>query len=87
MFKWLFSRRFIFRNYFLEENINSLNFLINNNSFKGVYLIGMPFLFQEVIFNVAVVIQNKKILGIVPKQMIPNYKEFSEKDGSNQGNI
>ncbi len=68
-----------FETTFLEENINSLNFLINNNSFKGVYLIGMPFLFQEVIFNVAVVIQNKKILGIVPKQMIPNYKEFSEK--------
>ncbi|WCA22241.1 nitrilase-related carbon-nitrogen hydrolase [Candidatus Phytoplasma oryzae] len=68
-----------FDNFFLKENLKALNFIINNNHFQGVYFIGMPFCFQELIYNVAIVIQKKKILGIVPKHTIPNYKEFSEK--------
>ncbi|MBP3059523.1 NAD+ synthetase [Texas Phoenix palm phytoplasma] len=72
---------------FLEENLKSLNYIINNNNFKGVYLIGMPFFLEGLILNVAVVIQDKKILGIVPKQTIPNYKEFNEKRWFSSGKI
>ncbi|MFR0367721.1 nitrilase-related carbon-nitrogen hydrolase [Candidatus Phytoplasma palmae] len=73
---------------FLEENLKALNFIINNNNFKGVYFIGMPFFFSEgLILNIAVVVQNKKILGIVPKQTIPNYKEFNEKRWFSSGKI
>ncbi|WP_341266400.1 nitrilase-related carbon-nitrogen hydrolase [Candidatus Phytoplasma fraxini] len=68
-----------FETTFLKENLNSLEFIINNTSFQGVYFIGMPFLLKEVLFNAAVVIQNKKILGIILKKTIPNYKEFKEK--------
>nr|WP_153368880.1 nitrilase-related carbon-nitrogen hydrolase [Candidatus Phytoplasma sacchari]KAB8122737.1 NAD+ synthetase [Candidatus Phytoplasma sacchari] len=68
-----------FENTFLEENLKALDFIINNNSFEGVYIIGMPFCFESLIYNVAVILQKNKILGIVPKQTIPNYKEFSEK--------
>ncbi|MDC9031815.1 nitrilase-related carbon-nitrogen hydrolase [Columbia Basin potato purple top phytoplasma] len=68
-----------FETNFLEENLSSLDFIINNNNFPGVFIIGMPFLFKEILFNVAIVIQGKKILGIVPKKTIPNYKEFNEK--------
>ncbi|MEZ0180242.1 nitrilase-related carbon-nitrogen hydrolase ['Camptotheca acuminata' phytoplasma] len=64
---------------FLDDNLTALEYVINNTHFEGVYFIGMPFLFREVIFNVAVVVQKGKILGIVPKHKIPNYKEFFEK--------
>ncbi|MDV3205210.1 MAG: nitrilase-related carbon-nitrogen hydrolase [Weeping tea tree witches'-broom phytoplasma] len=78
---------FFFENAFYQENLISLVYILDNVSFEGVYLIGMPFILGEVIFNVAVVIQKKKILGIVPKQVIPNYKEFSEKRWFQSGKI
>ncbi|KAB8121943.1 nitrilase-related carbon-nitrogen hydrolase ['Cynodon dactylon' phytoplasma] len=68
-----------FENNFLQENLKALKFIINNNNFEGVYFIGMPFCLEGLIYNVAVVVQGPKILGIVPKHTIPNYKEFSEK--------
>ncbi|KXT29186.1 putative glutamine-dependent NAD(+) synthetase [Candidatus Phytoplasma oryzae] len=68
-----------FDNNFLQKNLKALSFILENTSFGGVYFIGMPFCFEELVYNVAVVVQNKKILGIVPKHTIPNYKEFNEK--------
>jgi NAD+ synthase (glutamine-hydrolysing) len=68
-----------FENTFYNEVLESLKFILEKTTFEGVYLVGMPFFLEEVLFNVAVVIQKDKILGIVPKYTIPNYKEFSEK--------
>jgi NAD+ synthase (glutamine-hydrolysing) len=68
-----------FETTFLEQNFQALDWLLKNNSFEGVYIIGMPFVLHEVLFNVAVIIQKDKILGITPKKTIPNYKEFGEK--------
>lgn len=45
----------------------------------GILVFGMPLLFNDALYNCAVVLQNGKILGIVPKQNFPNYKEFNEK--------
>ncbi|MDV3195915.1 MAG: nitrilase-related carbon-nitrogen hydrolase [Candidatus Phytoplasma stylosanthis] len=72
---------------FLDENLSALRFIMDNTSFQGVYFVGMPFLFQEVLFNVAVVVQKQKILGIVPKKTIPNYKEFNEKRWFQSGKL
>lgn len=41
--------------------------------------IGMPFKVNGLIYNVAVGINNGKVLGIVPKTYLPNYNEFYEK--------
>ncbi|MGE9276794.1 MAG: nitrilase-related carbon-nitrogen hydrolase [Candidatus Phytoplasma pruni] len=68
-----------FETTFYQEVLESLKFIMEKTTFEGVYLAGMPFFLEEVLFNVAVVIQKDKILGIVPKHTIPNYKEFSEK--------
>ncbi|MFP7699535.1 nitrilase-related carbon-nitrogen hydrolase [Candidatus Phytoplasma pyri] len=68
-----------FKTAFLEENIKALEWLINTTSFEGVYILGIPLVIGTLIFNVAIVIQNKRILGIIPKKTIPNYKEFNEK--------
>ncbi|MDV3198372.1 MAG: nitrilase-related carbon-nitrogen hydrolase [Vigna little leaf phytoplasma] len=68
-----------FETSFYQENVKALYFILTKNKFNGVFIIGMPFILEELIFNVAIIIQKKKILGIVPKKTIPNYKEFSEK--------
>jgi len=43
-----------------------------------VTLVGFPFFKQNSLYNTAAVIYGGKILGIVPKQNIPNYSEFYE---------
>lgn len=45
---------------------------------KSVILVGLPLSFGGKLFNCAAVISNGKILGIIPKTYIPNYKEFYE---------
>ncbi len=42
-------------------------------------LIGAPLRFEAKLFNCAVVIYRGRILGIVPKSYLPNYREFYEK--------
>jgi len=48
-------------------------------SFEGVVFVGMPLLVDNKLFNVAVALSHGRILGIVPKTFLPNYKEFYEK--------
>jgi NAD+ synthase (glutamine-hydrolysing) len=53
-----------------------------------VIIIGAPVSYYSKLFNVAIVMYNGRILGVVPKTHIPNYSEFYEKryfsDGSNE---
>lgn len=44
-----------------------------------VLLVGAPLRFEGKLFNCAVVIHRGRILGIVPKTYIPNYREYYEK--------
>src|SRR3989344_8177464 len=44
----------------------------------GLLLVGVPLSFEGKLFNCAAVIYKGKILGLVPKTHIPNYKEFYE---------
>ena len=48
-------------------------------SISAVIIVGMPLRIQHQLFNVAVVVQNGCILGIVPKVNLPNNNEFYEK--------
>jgi NAD+ synthase (glutamine-hydrolysing) len=50
-----------------------------------VLLVGAPLRFESKLFNCAVVIYQGKILGIVPKTYLPNYREFYEKRQFNSG--
>src|SRR3981081_3334240 len=50
-----------------------------------VLLVGAPLRFEGKLFNCAVVIYRGKILGIVPKTHLPNYREFYEKRQFNSG--
>jgi NAD+ synthase (glutamine-hydrolysing) len=44
-----------------------------------VLLVGAPLRFEDKLFNCAVVLYRGRVLGIVPKTYLPNYREFYEK--------
>jgi len=43
-----------------------------------IAVVGMPLQVDQLLFNCAVVLQGGKILGVVPKTYLPNYREFYE---------
>jgi NAD+ synthase (glutamine-hydrolysing) len=43
-----------------------------------VSVVGMPLVIDNLLFNCAVVIQRGRVLGVVPKTYLPNYREFYE---------
>ncbi len=46
--------------------------------FSGVFVVGLPWLVGDQLYNVAAVCQKGQLLGVVPKSYLPNYKEFYE---------
>ena len=50
-----------------------------SRSLSPVLIVGAPLVFESKLFNCAVVIYRGRVLGIVPKTYIPNYREFYEK--------
>lgn len=64
----------------LEESLKSLKqIVIKTKDINIVSIIGMPLEVDNQLFNVAVVINKGKILGVIPKTYIPNYDEFYER--------
>lgn len=64
---------------FLKEALNVLQQIIDKTTYKGIYILGMPLDIYGALYNTAVVIHGKRILGVVPKYYIPNHHEFYEK--------
>lgn len=49
-----------------------------SRSFVPVLLLGAPLRLDGLLFNCAVVVHRGRVLGIVPKSFLPNYREFYE---------
>lgn len=47
-------------------------------SLEGLFFVGLPLEIQGKLYNVAAAVSGGSILGIVPKQFLPNYNEFYE---------
>lgn len=63
----------------LEESEMGLMQILNNTrQLDIISILGMPIAVNSTVINAAVVIQKGKILGVVPKTYLPNYKEFYE---------
>lgn len=63
----------------LEDAEMSLMQLINDTrQLDIISILGMPITLNGTLINAAVVIQQGKILGVIPKTYLPNYKEFYE---------
>lgn len=64
----------------LEQAEFALMQVMNNTrQLDIISIVGMPVSVNATLLNCAVVFQKGKILGIVPKTYLPNYKEFYEK--------
>ena len=64
----------------LEEAEMGLIQIVNNTrQLDIISILGMPVAMNGVLLNAAVVVQKGKVLGVVPKTYLPNYKEFYEK--------
>lgn len=50
-----------------------------SRSLSPLLIVGAPLRFEGKLFNCAVVIYRGRILGVVPKTYLPNYREFYEK--------
>lgn len=46
--------------------------------FSGLFIVGLPWLVGDQLYNVAAVGQQGQLLGVVPKSYLPNYREFYE---------
>jgi NAD+ synthase (glutamine-hydrolysing) len=46
--------------------------------FRGLAIVGVPVALDDQLFNCAALILRGRVLGLVPKSFIPNYKEFYE---------
>jgi NAD+ synthase (glutamine-hydrolysing) len=49
-----------------------------SRAFSSVGIVGLPLVMDDQLFNCAAVFKGGRVLGIVPKSFIPNYKEFYE---------
>ena len=64
----------------LDEAEMALIHLMNTTrSLNIISILGLPVPYRGCLLNCAAVIQRGKILGLVPKTFLPNYKEFYEK--------
>lgn len=43
-----------------------------------VAIVGLPFIVDDMLFNCAAVVHDGRLLGVVPKSYLPNYREFYE---------
>src|SRR5580765_3515844 len=46
--------------------------------FSGMFIVGLPWLVGDQLYNVAAICQKGQLLGVVPKSYLPTYKEFYE---------
>lgn len=63
----------------LEQAEFALMQIVNNTrQLDIISIVGMPVMVNSTLMNCAVIFQKGKILGLVPKTYLPNYKEFYE---------
>ena len=62
----------------LERSEEAVAKIATNSQHGQLIFIGVPIAVGSQLYNCAVALQNGTILGVVPKQNIPNYNEFYE---------
>jgi len=70
----------------LDMALKCLKEIVDESSgYNNVFIVGLPLLIEQQLYNCAAVIQKGRIRGIVPKRYIPNYNEFYEKRWFSEG--
>lgn len=52
---------------------------VASGSLEPVIVVGAPLRFEHGVFNTAVVVHRGRVLGVIPKSYVPEYREFYEK--------
>ena len=68
-----------FQESLLLDTKEAIKYFLDNNTAKGIVVIGAPLELGGALYNAAFVIQKDKIIGIIPKFYLPNTGEFYEK--------
>jgi NAD+ synthase (glutamine-hydrolysing) len=64
----------------LDATLEALAHLVKESeSLSPVLIVGAPLRFDARLFNCAVIVHRGRVLGLVPKSYLPNYREFYEK--------
>ena len=61
-----------------EAELGLMQMLNSTRQLDIISIVGMPVVCEGHLLNAAVVIQKGRVLGVVPKTHLPNYKEFYE---------
>jgi NAD+ synthase (glutamine-hydrolysing) len=51
---------------------------VGRKAYSGIAVVGLPLAVDDHLFNCAAVLHRGKVLGLIPKSFLPNYKEFYE---------
>lgn len=63
----------------LREALTGLEYVLNaTKGENAVVFVGLPLVVNSKLYNVAVALQDGKILAVIPKKHLPNYNEFYE---------
>lgn len=69
-----------FQDQLMVKVAESMKLIIEKTKgYNGIIFIGVPYLYKQRLYNCALAIQNGKAIGLIPKNYIPNNKEFYEK--------
>lgn len=69
-----------FQQTLLDGALDSLEKIVKHSSGLDMLIaVGCPLKFRGELYNCAAVINDGKVLGVVPKKFLPNYNEFYEK--------
>ena len=69
-----------FQSSLIEGAKTALQDILNATKDKDMLVaVGLPLVIEDDLYNCGVILRAGKILGVVPKQFIPNYNEFYEK--------
>ncbi|MBI2394556.1 MAG: NAD(+) synthase [Deltaproteobacteria bacterium] len=72
-------RDLVFDHHLLERCLRGLSRLVQAScAWAPLVVVGMPLRVGSGVFNVAVAVQRGRVLGVVPKAYLPNYREFEE---------
>lgn len=68
----------VFQKYLYDDCLEAIKFFLQNNTYRGVVIFGAYIFINDTIYNCSFITQKKKILGIVPKNFLPDTSEFYE---------
>src|SRR5688572_4354537 len=63
----------------LDGSLDSLRMILKaSEALNLIAIVGMPLQVDQLLFNCAVVLSRGKLLGVIPKTFLPNYREYYE---------